>query len=78
MAATDRATGNSRRNAARGKRAGVRLATVALAGYDKPRAEVVELADTQDLGSCAERRKGSTPFLGNPEQFPQDGSPANE
>ena len=27
-------------------------------------AGVVELADTQDLGSCAERREGSSPFSG--------------
>ena len=26
-------------------------------------ADVMELADMQDLGSCAERRMGSTPFI---------------
>ena len=29
-----------------------------------PVAGVVELADTQDLGSCAARREGSSPFSG--------------
>ncbi len=29
------------------------------------KAQVVELADTPDLGSGAERREGSSPFLGS-------------
>ena len=27
------------------------------------RADVMELVDMQDLGSCAERRRGSTPLI---------------
>gem|GEM_PF-6372017 len=30
---------------------------------------MVELADTQDLGSCAARREGSSPFSGTDEKL---------
>jgi hypothetical protein len=41
------------------------LSPVGRIAYHDHRAEVAELADARDLGSRAERRKGSTPFLGN-------------
>lgn len=44
-----------------GGRRGYPLESGVLAG-------VVELADTQDLGSCAARREGSSPFSGTDEQ----------
>ena len=34
-------------------------------------AEVVELVDTQDLGSCAFGREGSSPFFGT-QEYPFD------